>query len=129
MVLRRHSGSNVQAGRAWARAGQPAQALDLDGLTIAGRAGLVSALAARITTELRELGLGTAAEAIAEGFEPVSAGYSSGSRPHTSAIRLPEKCPYCDGTVRADEVEWRSRSQALCDYCGSTLYGSEQPVG
>ena len=124
----------VQAGRAWAKAGQPARALErirhgLADLKTAGRVGLVSSLAARLTMELSEMGFAAEAEALASEFEPHNSGSVSGWRPPASEVRLPEKCPYCGGTVRPDEVEWIGQAQALCNYCGSAISEMETPIG
>ena len=40
---------------------------------------------------------------------------------NTSAVSLPEKCPYCGASLRSDQVLWIDDHSAECVYCGSSV--------
>jgi len=61
--------------------------------------------------------------------EPKTAPRSSASLPveilpaaaSAAPARLPLKCPSCGAPIRPDDVEWRDKTTAECDYCGSQI--------
>jgi len=119
----------LQAGRAWIDADEVERGIQRlrDGLKLMGKMGQFRRLPVvchRVLTEMHNRGLTEQAKAIETEIQEILAahGLSLEAVPGPrSQPRLPAKCAYCGGNVRADEVEWVDEHHPSCVYCGSLL--------
>lgn len=121
---------NLQAGLGWLMAGEPAVGMSriLKGLRLMpemGQASRLPVVAARILRNLRDHGLEDEAASLENELGPLLAeGEVRRGEVNTSLAsrsKLPAKCPYCGGSLLADEIEWVDSQSAICDYCGSLI--------
>lgn len=120
----------IQAGRTRLLAGQAEQGVELleRGLglfAMRGQQFKAGNLGLRVVQELTARGFAREAREVADylnelipGFAPPSAEAASSRR-----LALPSHCPACGAPLRPDEVEWLDDAAAVCEYCGSPVYG------
>lgn len=51
---------------------------------------------------------------------------SDGSQMTT--VRLPERCPTCGAAISQEGIDWVGPLEAKCNYCGSTVRATFEPV-
>jgi hypothetical protein len=125
----------VQAGRAFVADGQMdaaemsfARAFQLMQAESDPRLGPVSR---QVLADLRRDGHDVMADSLESTLSPglgvprTAAGLPTG----VQAPRLPAKCPYCGGSVHAEQVDRTDPDRPGCAYCGSPLLGDESQDG
>lgn len=122
---------NLQSGRAWVLAGDPAKGQPRlrQGLRLMaqmGQVGRLPVVARRLLDELRARGLTAEAETLEADLRASLPGldlHGPTAVPAAEPSRrcLPPKCPYCGGSVHPDSVDWIDEACAACGYCGSVL--------
>lgn len=118
----------AEAGRASLLGGDPKKAVihfrsALTLLASQGRFHRMERLGGRIIHELRERGLNTEADEVAEVLKH-NMPQIDGDEIQASQVKhpiLPTHCPSCGAAVRPDEVDWLDELTAECDYCGSPV--------
>jgi len=120
----------IQAGRARILAGQAGEGVEqlergLALFALRGQQHKAVNVGARVIQELNARGskreaaqVSTYLEELIPGFGTPSPGAAPAKRPP-----LPAHCPACAAPLRPDEVEWVDEAAAVCEYCGSPVYG------
>jgi len=122
----------LQAGRAYLAAGEKetARSLVMRGIRMMIEQGdpRLGPLSQRWMAELRDRGFPDIAQDIDENIPAeLRKAPSTSSAPPSPA--LPAKCPYCGGSVRADQVDRTEPDRPACAYCGTPLLGDERAHG
>jgi hypothetical protein len=120
----------IQAGRAQAYAGKPAEALDLmkrglAAIALAGETMRLNALAGTLAGELEERGYGSESQqlsAYARSLLP-GAPQTNLAAPPPRRSSLPSHCPGCGAPLKSAEVDWIDEETAECAFCGTPVKG------
>jgi len=118
----------LQAGRAYLAAGEKETARThvMRGIRMMIEQGdpRLGPVSQRWMAELRDRGLPDIAQAIDENV-PAEAREAPPTSSAPPSPPLPAKCPYCGGSVHADEVDRTEPDRPACAYCGTPLLSDE----
>ncbi len=118
----------LQAGRAYLAAGKTelARTLLMQGIRtmIEQRDPRLGPVSQRLIAELRDEGFPDFAQAVEE-IIPADFGMAPRGSLTPPSPQLPAKCPYCGGSVHADQVDRSEPERPACAYCGSPLLGDK----
>ncbi len=121
----------LQAGRAFVQGDQVKHAMECFNLGFsmlakAKRTQLMLLIGNRIVGELNYRGLRNEAQLVVNWMDAMMGGaIQSFGRPAASydptRPRLPIKCPFCQGTLLPNELDWLDFATAECPFCGSAV--------
>jgi len=120
----------IQAGRARMLSGHAADGVELleRGLGLFAMRGQqlkAANVGPRLVLELSARGYTAEAQQVSDYLDELIPGFAAPSTEKKASRRpaLPAHCPACGAPLRPDEVEWVDDSAAVCEYCGSPVYG------